>query len=598
MRDGIRLATDVYLPQGAGPFPVVLERTPYGRRRPRDSERTLAEPEPWDGPTFAAWLTARGYACVFQDCRGRYESEGVFVKYLSEGEDGFDTCAWIMAQDWCDGRIVTTGMSYGAHHQAAMGCLNPPGLVAQVLDCGGFHNAWVSGVRIEGVMEMKQVAWAVRQAALSPEAASDPVMLAGLKSEDFGAWLTRLPWKPGHSPLRHHKAYEDDLFDVWRSGSFGLRWKQVGIYVAGYTDRYSQAACIHMSSWFDPYPYSATENYKALRPRGPQRLILGPWTHGDRSGRLSGDVDFGDAGPIDSWCGNWREYRLRYFNHVLAGGHDGEPNVRVFVMGGGSGRRTADGHLDHGGHWISAADWPLPSVHPTAFHLHGDGTLAEPAPAADAPPLSYDYDPSHPVPTIGGAFSSLEPIAYPGSFDQRERADVFGCTAPYLPLASRPDVLVFQTEPLESPVTLAGDIEIDLFVETDSPDTDFTVKLIDVHPPTEDYPAGYAMLLADGIVRLRYAEDPANPRLRAPGEITRLQRALLLTANLFLPGHRIRIDISSSNFPRFDPNPNTGEAEAQSPRRRIATNTLYTDAARPSRVILPILPAIDSTVSP
>jgi len=166
----------------------------------------------------------------------------------------------------------------------------------------------------------------------------------------------------------------------------------------------------------------------------------------------------------------------------------------------------------------------------------------------------------------------------------------FGCVPPYLPLASRPDVLVFQTPPLARPVQIAGPVEAELFVATDGPDTDFTAKLIDVHPPSADYPRGYAMNLTDGILRLRYAEDPSQPRLRRPGEVMRIRITLFPTANLFLPGHRIRVDVSSSNFPKFDVNPNTGEAEGAARRSRIAVNTVFVDATRPSRVVLPVLP--------
>jgi putative CocE/NonD family hydrolase len=207
-----------------------------------------------------------------------------------------------------------------------------------------------------------------------------------------------------------------------------------------------------------------------------------------------------------------------------------------------------------------------------------------------AAPLCYQFDPAHPVPTIGGNFSSLDPVASGGAFDQVEGKAFFGCTPPYLPLASRPDVLAFQTAPLREAVRVVGPIEAELWVATDGPDTDVTAKLIDVHPPSADYPRGYAMILTDGILRLRYAEDPSRPRLRTPGEVVRAKVTLFPTANLFLHGHRIRLDVSSSNFPKFDVNPNTGEPEGASRLRRIATNTLFVDAARPSHVVLPVLP--------
>jgi putative CocE/NonD family hydrolase len=324
--------------------------------------------------------------------------------------------------------------------------------------------------------------------------------------------------------------------------------------------------------------------------RGKQRLILGPWTHGDRSDSVFGDVWFGATAPIDHWADDWRAYRLRFFDHVVKGAVSLEPTVRIFVMGGGSGRRTSDGRLDHGGSWIEADDWPVPGSTVAAYYLHEDGRLDRVEPDVGVRPLSFDFDPSHPVPTIGGAFSSLEPIATAGAFDQVEAPEFFGCAPPYLPLASRSDVLVFQTAPLREPVRVVGPIEAGLWVETDGPDTDFTAKLIDVYPPSADYPRGYAMNLTDGIIRLRYADDPARPRLRRAGEVTRVTVTLFPTANLFQPGHRIRLDISSSNFPKFDVNPNTGEPEGKARRKRIARNTVYVDAGRPSSVRLPILP--------
>jgi putative CocE/NonD family hydrolase len=591
MRDGVHLATDVYLPDGAGPFPVIMERTPYGRHLASRSEITAADRTPASRAEIAARFTAHGYAVVYQDTRGRYGSEGRFVKYLSDGEDGFDTCAWLRAQPWCDGRICTMGLSYAAHTQAALGCLDPPGLVAQVLDCGGFANSWQAGIRQSGAFELKQATWAYRNALTSPEAEADPVMRAALDSEDIAEWFTRMPWRPGHSPLRHHPDYEAYLFEQWTHGAFDAFWQQLGIWTEGWHERYAKAACVHMSSWWDPYPLTATLNYVGLKRagRGPQRLILGPWKHGDRSDSCFGDVEFGPDAPIDAWAGDWSAYRLRFFDHVVKAAPLDEPPVRIFVMGGGSGRRNAAAHLEHGGRWISAADWPLPDAEPVAFHLHNDGRLDRAVPAADAASVSYDFDPARPVPTIGGAMSSLEPVASAGAWDQVEAPGFFGCTAPYLPLASRPDVLVFQTEVLRAAVQVVGPIEADLFVATDGPDTDFTAKLIDVHPPSADYPRGYAMILTDGIMRLRYAEDPAHPRLRRPGEVTRIRITLFPTANLFLAGHRIRLDVSSSNFPKFDVNPNTGEPEGLARRRRVAVNTVFMDAARPSRVVLPLL---------
>ena len=593
MRDAVRLATDVHLPDGPGPWPVILERTPYGRGEISRSEITAADRTPLARAELAAYFTAHGYAVVFQDNRGRWGSEGVFVKYLSDGQDGYDTCAWIVQQPWCDGRICTMGLSYAAHTQAALGCLGAPGVVAQVLDSGGFANSWTGGIRQFGAFELKQATWAFKQATLSPEAAADPVLRAALASEDIRDWFTRLPWRQGHSPLRHHPDYEAYLFEQWRHGAFDEYWQQVGIWAEGFHERYVRADCVHMSSWFDPYARTAAANFAGLKPRGPQRLILGPWTHGDRSDTVFGDVDFGPAATVDSWAGDWRQYRLRHFDSVTKGHPNPEPAVRVFVMGGGSGRKTAAGHLDHGGRWIALADWPPPRADFVAFHLHTAGRLDRAAPPADAAPLRYDFDPARPVPTIGGNLTSLEPVASGGAWNQVEAANFFGCAPPFLPLAARPDVLVFQTEPLAQAVQVVGPVEAELWISSDAPDTDFTAKLVDVHPASADYPAGYAMILTDGILRLRYADDPARPALNTPGRVRRITVSLFPTANLFRPGHRIRLDISSSNFPKFDVNPNTGEPEGQARRRRVALNTVFADAARPSRVILPLLPIED-----
>ena len=327
------------------------------------------------------------------------------MKYLSDGQDGFDTCAWLVAQPWCDGRICTMGLSYAAHTQAALGCLDPPGLVAQALDSGGFSNSWTGGIRQFGAFELKQATWAFNNALLSPEAQADPVLHAALSAENLRDWFTRMPWKPGHSPLRHHPDYEAYLFEQWTHGPFDGFWQQLGIWTEGWHDRYSRAACVHMSSWFDPYSLTATRNYAGLKQagRGPQRLVLGPWTHGARSVTHFGDVEFGPAATIDSWAGDWLAYRIRFFQQHLQGAAGAEPPVRLFLMGGGSGRRTADGRLDHGGRWMAAADWPLPDARPVSYYLHGDGTLL----------------PHPPGPERRGVAVRLRP-APPGADDRRQ----------------------------------------------------------------------------------------------------------------------------------------------------------------------------------
>ncbi len=589
-RDGIRLATDVYLPEGDGPWPVILERTPYGKREVSRSERTAADAQPQPREAIAEYFVRHDYVVVYQDCRGRYGSEGNFEKYLADGEDGYDLCAWIIGQPWCNGRIGTMGLSYAAHTQAALGCLDPPGLAAQILDSGGFSDAWNGGIRRGGAFELKQATWAFNQARLAPETSADPVRAAAFAAEDLHAWFARLPWKRGHSPVRHAPEYEDYLFEQWEHGARDEYWQRLGIHAKGWHGRYARVPMVHMSSWYDPYPRTATENFAGLRGRGPQWLILGPWTHGNRSETAFGEVEFGPDATIDSWAGDWRAYRLRFFDRHLKG-LDGpeEPRVRVFVMGGGSGGKDAAGRLLHGGRWRAAEDWPLAGTRFTPFHLHADGSLREEAPTESALSLCWQSDPQNPVPTIGGAITSMEPIAVGGAFDQRERPEFYGCRAPFLPLASRPDVLVFQTPSLERDVEVIGPVVAELWIASDAPDTDITAKLIDVHPSSADWPGGFAMNLCEGVLRCRYRDDPAQPRLLEPGVPVRVTVELFPTANLFKAGHRIRLDIASSEFPHYDVNPQTGEDEGKARRMRVAVNTLFVDAARASRLVLPVL---------
>ena len=601
MRDGARLATDVYRPAKDGKplpgrFPVILERTPYGKTVVSRSELSVADPKPKSRAEVARFFVSRGYVVIYQDCRGRYGSEGQFVKYLSDGADGYDCCAWIVKQPWCDGKIGTMGLSYAAHTQGALGSANPPGVAAMFLDSGGFSNAYQGGIRQGGAFELKQVTWAYNAAFESPALVKDPLKTAALKAIDIKGWLARMPWKRGHSPLTPAPEYESYIFDQWEHGDFDSYWKQMGIYAEGFYDQFTDAPMTHMSAWYDPYPRTATENYIGLskRKKGPVRLILGPWTHGNRTLTYAGDVDFGPAATLDgNLAPDFLTLRLRWFDCWLKGERNGverEPAVRLFVMGGGAGRKNAAGRMDHGGHWRTETDWPPPGAKPVAFHLHGDGTLAQAPPASGAEALTYDFDPERPVPSVGGTITSGEPVMRGGAFDQREGPRFFGSREPYIPLAARPDVLVFETAPLEEDIEVTGAIAAKLWIASDRPDTDFTIKLIDVYPPNPDYPDGFAMNLTDGILRVRYRKSWEHPQMLAPGEIAPITVEAFPTSNLFKKGHRIRLDVSSSNFPHFDVNPNTGAPEARGLTRQIARNTLYVDADHPSHLILPVIP--------
>jgi predicted acyl esterase len=280
-------------------------------------------------------------------------------------------------------------------------------------------------------------------------------------------------------------------------------------------------------------------------------------------------------------------------------------------MGGGSGRRDGQGRLEHGGRWRAEAEWPPARARSTAYYLHASGGLSQEAPGPDEPPARYAFDPGHPVPTISGNVASfyehlpvpegihpsmspprsrMRSIVLMGASHQQERPGVVGCRPPYPLLAARPDVLVFQTPPLAEPVEVTGPIVVRLWVSSSAPDTDFTAKLVDVHPPNEDYVDGYHMNLADGIQRARYRDGYDRPRFLSPGEVYEVTIMLGPTSNLFGAGHRIRVDIASSNFPRFDVNPNTGEPVGRHTHTAVAHNTVYLDARRPSHIILPIVP--------
>ncbi len=599
MRDGVMLATDVYLPardteRVAERVPSLLERTPYGKSQSGTRHASTA---------VARLFASRGYAVVFQDCRGRGKSEGAYVKYLSDGADGSDCCAWILEQAWSNGRIGTMGLSYAAHTQGALASAGAPGVKAMFMDSGGFSNAYQGGIRQGGAFELKQVTWAFNEALESPQVKADPRKLAALQSIDLADWFRRMPWRRGASPLSAVPDYEAYVFDQWEHGRFDAYWKQIGIYAAGHYDTFCDAATLLISSWYDPYPRTVTDNFSALRAakRGPIHMILGPWTHGNREQTFAGDVDFGSQASFSGHvAASYLSLKLRWFDRFLKDqptGAEQEPSVRLFVMGGGSGRRNAEGRLDHGGCWRAESTWPLARTRATRFYLHPDGSLSESVPSAHGMPQQFRYDPSAPVPTIGGTITSGQPIMVGGAFDQREAAQFFGCRAPYRALDQRDDVLVFMTAPLGADLELTGPVSAELWIASDAPDTDFTIKLIDLYPPNADYPDGYAMNLTDGILRCRYRDSWSEPALMQPGKVYRIRVDAFPTSNLFKAGHRIRLDVSSSNFPHFDLNSNTGEPEGKATHWRIATNRVFLDRDHASHVILPVIPpdpALDS----
>lgn len=592
MRDGARLATDVYWDgsaplAGLAPRPVVLERSPYDVRAERPSDGWHADGRHVTPESGAQFFVDRGYVVVRQDCRGRGGSEGTFAKYVGEAADGFDTHAWLGDQPWCDGTVVTQGVSYSAHTQTAAASVGARPISAMIVDSGGFSSAWEAGGRFGGAYELKQVIWAWRritqQAARTTPGDAPAVTEPTITEDELRGWLSAIPWRRGHTPFAAHPDFEDFILEQWSHEDLDAFWRQPGLQARDYYDRFPACPVLAISSWYDPYVFTAVDTYAWARSVDPRScLVLGPWTHGARSRTYAGDVDFGSAATLDgNLAPDYLELKATWLEHAFGGAGRLAP-VTYFLMGGGSGERRG-GRLDHGGEWRTATTWPPAETAAYALHLHADGGLRVEAPTEPGE-VTYEFDPREPVPSRGGGITSGEPLMSGGAFDQV--APLPG-GASMLPLSARRDVVTFETEPLPAAVAIAGPVEVEVEVSTDVPDTDLTAKLVDVHPPSDDYPRGFAMNVTDGMLRLRYRDDPTHPTLLEPGRVYRVTVRLPDTANLFAPGHRIRLDISSSNFPRCDVNPNTGRRVFDDRTRRVARTTVHLGG---SRVVMRRLP--------
>jgi putative CocE/NonD family hydrolase len=319
---------------------------------------------------------------------------------------------------------------------------------------------------------------------------------------------------------------------------------------------------------------------------------MGPWTHGGNTRSFAGNVEFGPEAAITDFA---REYHLRWFDYHLKGRRNGvesDPSIKLWVMGTGDGHKDANGRLFHGGYWRAVEEWPVPGTNFVNYYFHGDGTLSTQRPTAQSSSTSYVFDPRNPVPTIGGSFSGSLPS---GAYDQREAERFHGSALPYLPLKARSDVVVFQTEPLEQDMEVVGPIVVKLHAASTALDTDFTMKLVDVYPPSLDFPTGFDMNLTDDILRARYRNSPDRQELMQPGTVYEFVIQPFPTGNVFKRGHRIRVDISSSNYPRFDINPNTGEPLGKHRRMIEATNTIHHSATYPSHIVLPLVPKRETT---
>lgn len=553
MRDGTALSADIYRPDAEGKFPVLLLRTPYSNNAPDEIQDSK-------------WYAERGYVVVNQDVRGRYDSDGQFYTYRSEADDGFDTDEWIAQQPWSDGKIGTVGGSYLGYTQLTQAIRGSQHLKAVAADftSSNIHDGWVY---VDGAFVL---GFALPWGATTVDGHTNQ---GGLY--DWPAIVKHLPIATADEAAGHHNrpyrdwlAHPDRNDPYWNNISFEREVNKIA------------APVLVIQGWYDIFLRGALRDDMAIRESGAtelarsgKRLMIGPWTHSKGgAGRISNpmlpksgpdrSIDFGPDATLE-----WKKIYLRWHDHWLKGidnGVDTEPPVKLFVMGENR--------------WRYEQEWPLARTRYTKYYLRsggkantaaGDGGLDIKRPAG-AGTDSYIYDPADPVPTLGGNVCC--------SF-------VPGGTRNHEPVETRADVLVYTTPALTEAVEVTGPITMKLFAATTAKDTDWVARLIDVHPD------GYARNLQDGIVRARYRQGQQQPAsLIEPGKVYEYDIDLWATSNVFQPGHRIRIEITSSNFPRFDRNLNTGEDPATGTRMEKAQQTIHHSAKYPSHVVLPIVP--------
>jgi uncharacterized protein len=553
MRDGVRLSTDVYLPDAPGFFPVILIRTPYGN----NTDYNVQD---------AVYFASRGYAVAIQDVRGRFDSEGDWDPFVHEPEDGYDAQEWCGTQPWSTGRVGTSGDSYLALTQWLAAPLRNRHLTAMAPRVG-FSNLYHNWVYTGGAF---QLGFNLRWGAIQMHTRTNRVQYLWMPNEQH---LATLFW---HLPLiatDENAGRACGFYKQWiRESAYGPYWEKLGNVEKDYGE--IDVPAYGFGGWYDVFCQGTLNNFMGVRATGHsergrrgQKVLIGPWIHslGERGTQSrTGDLDFGPEALVDL-----RAEELRWFDYWLRGVDTGimeEPPVRVFVMGANR--------------WRTADAWPIPGTRYVEHYFHsegkanssfGDGRLDRRPPESE-PADTFVYDPEDPVPTLGGSTccgEDITPIAM-GPRDQR-------------PAEWRPDVLVYTTSPLEADVEVTGPIKVVLWAASSAPDTDFTAKLVDV------FPSGHAMNVAQGIIRARFRESFERPTLLEPGRIYRYEIDCWSSSNCFLQGHRIRVEISSSNFPQFDRNPNTGHPFGMDAELRPATQTVYHDARHPSHIVLPVV---------
>jgi hypothetical protein len=560
----------------------VLLRTPYGKGGFAAQARLFAQ---------------SGYLVAIQDCRGRFDSGGEFFPFRDDPQDGHDTIVWLSKHPCSNGKVGMYGCSYMAWAQFEAATQSPPGL-ATMVPWQGPTNAYRYSMRTGGALHLGLLLWIIRDVARNgKEARQDPTAAPALAAmgsfPEYLQWCARIPWQRGQTPLAKTPHYEDAAFQLYfEHNDYTDFWRQPGFAMDEYFGRFPDMPILWVVGWYDWYARTISDGYRQMVRMGRknQYLLIGPWTHHNFN-FTCGDVNFdGRGAPVQSYD-EFLQLELKWFNRWLKGDQTpdlGKP-VKVFVMGGGDGRKAANGRLNHGGRWYLGDAWPPADARPTEFYLHEDRTLRREKPAKERSATTYAYDPRNTVssnsrciiPYVQGTagFTGMGPR------DQVELPTLPGHGVPGRRIADRPDVLAFRTSPLSEGVTIAGDIKAVLWVSSDAPDTDFFVKLIDEYPPSADYPEGYGFPVSDGILRVRYRDGFERPKLMEAGQVYRIEIPLEPSANLFAAGHRIRLDVYSSSFPNFDINPNTGSPNDRRPR--VARNTIHHDGQHASLIRLP-----------
>ena len=589
MRDGVRLATDVYYPaidgkKIEGKRPALLLRTAYNKER-------------W-GTDIIKYFAQHGYISVTQDCRGRYKSSGRFFPWVDDPHDGYDTIEWIAKLPLCNGRVGMHGPSHMAWVQFHAATQRPPHLVAMAPFQGPI-NAYKYSMRTGGALHLGLLKWVVKQAGSSQLAAQDSAarreILKMGTDQEFINWAVKIPWQRGKTPLAAFPQYEEAAFQLYfENNDYNDFWRQPGLGMDEYLDNFPEIPTLWITSWFDWYPRTISDGYQAMvaRRRKDQYLIAGPWTHWNFRYKV-GDVNFSNQGNGLASRKEFLNYELAWFDRYLKGDKsiDLGPTVQYYEMGGGDGTRGNGGRLNHGGHWRRGNAWPPKNGQPTKYYLHAGGKLATDRPAKQSSSTTYLYDPNNTVSSNGRCIISYGPsagksFAGMGPQDQIQFQALPGHGIRGQRIVERDDVAMFQTPPLKEDVVTAGNIKVNLWVSSDAPDTDFYVKLVDVHPSNKDYPRGYGFPVSEGILRARYREGFDKPVLMKQGRRYQLRIPLQPSANRFQAGHRIQIYICSSNFPNFDINRNTGDPTSH--ELRIARNTIHHDALHPSSITLPL----------